>query len=269
MSFLQALLLGILQGVAEFLPISSSGHLSIAKELFGLADVPLVFDVMLHLATLAAVCLFFWKQIWDLLKVFWRWLTRQADEEDRPQLETILAIVLGTIVTGVIGVVTSKMIPDLSAKWVCGGFVVTAVLLLSSGWYGKWRQEHTGTDSYVPPLKGLFIGLMQGIGTLPGISRSGSTIAASLFAGIDRSTAGEFSFILSIPAVLGAFILEAKDLGGVTESIGVFPIIVGMIAAFVSGIFALKVLMKLIKNGSFRHFAWYLLAVAVAGFIFL
>ncbi len=269
MSILQSFLLGILQGVAEFLPISSSGHLAIAKELFGLADVPLVFDVMLHLATLFAVCLFFWKQIWDLLKVFWRWITRQATEEDRPQLQTILAIILGTIVTGVIGVATSKLIPDLDARWVCGGFTVTAVLLLASGWYGKWRQEHTGTDLYVSPLKGLFIGLLQGIGTLPGISRSGSTIAASLFAGIDRSTAGEFSFILSIPAILGAFILEAKDLGNMTESIGAAPIIVGMLSAFISGIFALKVLMKLIKNGSFRHFAWYLLTVAVLGFIFL
>ncbi len=269
MSILKVFLLGILQGVAEFLPISSSGHLAIAKELFGLGDVPLIFDVMLHLATLAAVCLFFWKQIWELLQVFWRWLTRTAGEEDRPQLHTILAIILGTIVTGVIGVFTSKMIPDLSARWVCGGFLVTAVLLLASGWYGNYRQEHTGTDLYVSPLKGLFIGLVQGLGTLPGISRSGSTIAACLFAGIDRSTAGEFSFILSIPAVLGAFILEAKDLGSVSESMGAGAIIVGMIAAFISGLFALKILMKLIKNGSFRHFAWYLVVVAVFGFIFL
>lgn len=269
MSILQAFLLGILQGVAEFLPISSSGHLAIAKELFGLSDIPLVFDVMLHLATLVAVCLFFWEQIWNLLKVFWRWLTRQGTEEDHAEQQTILAIVLGTIVTGVIGVATSKMIPDLSAKWVCGGFLVTAVLLLTSGWYGKYRQEHTGTDTFVSPLKGLFIGLMQGIGTLPGISRSGSTISASLFAGIDRTTAGEFSFILSIPAVLGAFILEVKDLGDVNESIGAFPVIVGMLAAFISGIFALRVLMKLIKKGSFKHFAWYLIAVAILGFIFL
>lgn len=269
MSILKVFLLGILQGVAEFLPISSSGHLAIAKEIFGLGDVPLIFDVMLHLATLAAVCLFFWKQIWDLLQVFWRWITRKGTEEDRPQQQTILAIILGTIVTGVIGVATSKMIPDLSAKWVCGGFLVTAALLLASGWYGKYRQEHTGTDTYVSPLKGMFIGLVQGLGTLPGISRSGSTIAASLFAGIDRSTAGEFSFILSIPAVLGAFILEVKDLGSVNETMGAGAIIVGMIAAFVSGFFALKFLMKLIKKGSFIHFAWYLIIVGVLGLIFL
>ena len=144
MSVFEGILLGILQGVAEFLPISSSGHLSIAQNLLHLEEVPLLFDVFLHLATLLAVCLYFRKQIWELLKCFGRWIARKerpADTIDESDLlcgndtvgrRTIIAVIISTIITGAIGIGTSKLIPDMPIKFVCVGFIITSVLLIGS-----------------------------------------------------------------------------------------------------------------------------------------
>lgn len=268
MSVIQSLLLGILQGIAEFLPISSSGHLAVAKAIFNLSEIPLLYDVLLHLATLLAVCLVFRHTIADLFGVLFRWIGRKACNDDGPKQKMVLSIILGTIVTGVLGILSSKLIPELPLFYVYIGFLITAALLIFSSRYSSYIIRSRGTDTFVSPLKGAFIGLAQGIGTLPGISRSGITISASLFAGIDRQTAGEYSFVLSIPAVLGAFILEAKDLGEVSEAVGFWPLAVGFIAAFVAGFFALKFLMKLINKGKLEYFAWYLIPLAVVGLIF-
>lgn len=262
MSIFQGILLGILQGVAEFLPISSSGHLTVVQYLFGLEEIPLLFDVFLHLATLFAVCLYFWRKIWNLLKVFGRWLARkEPSEEDIAGRKMIIAIILSTIVTGVLGVVTSKLIPEMSIKVTCAGFLVTALLLIVTA-----KKE--GTETVVTKKQALFIGFMQGIGTLPGISRSGSTIAASLFSGVDRKTAGDYSFIISIPAILGAFILEVKDLGEVSSTIGAAPVIAGCAAAFAVGYISLTLLMKIIRNGKLQWFAAYLIPLGILGMIF-
>ena len=275
MTVIQGILLGILQGIAEFLPISSSGHLAIAQSLFGLDEVPLLFDVFLHLATLAAVCLYFRKKIWTLLKCFGRWIARKPLESDiqtddilcgTDELgrKTIIAIILSTIVTGVIGIITSKLIPELPVKVICIGFLITSAFLILSA-----ILEKRNSEKGISKAQALFIGLMQGVGTLPGISRSGSTIAGALFCGVERSAAGEYSFIISIPAILGAFILELKDLGDVTESVGALPLILGCISAFIVGYLSLALLMKTIRKGKLQWFALYLIPAAILGFIFL
>lgn len=326
MSVIQGILLGILQGVAEFLPISSSGHLQIAQKLFGLEEVPLLFDVFLHLATLLAVSIYFWPKIWNLLKIFGRWIarkpvavkngsngadtetvlaqTRTAEAAEQAGRKTIIAIIISTVITGALGVVTSKVIPDMPVKIVCAGFLVTSALLITSAMYEKKlvskiaskksaesaegsepaeaaapaesaESESSNQDSQQQEPKGvtikqsIAIGIMQGLGTLPGISRSGSTISGALFSGLDRSTAGDYSFIVSIPAILGAFILEVKDLGEVSQSIGAAPVIAGCAAAFAVGYISLATLMKLIKKGKLQWFAAYLIPVAVLGILFL
>ena len=257
MTVLQGFLLGILQGVAEFLPISSSGHLALAQSLFGLEDVPLLYDIFLHMATLLAVTIYFWPKIWALLKCFGRWITKKQKSDNQVQIsendllcptdkigqKTIIAIIVATIITGAFGVVTSKLIPDLSIKFVCGGFLVTSALLIISSIMEK-RQSAKGPNEFtgISIKQSIIIGIMQGFGTLPGISRSGSTIAGALFGGVNRSLAGEFSFIVSIPAILGAFILELKDLGEMSSSIGAAPIIAGCISSFAVGYFSLSVL---------------------------
>ncbi len=286
MSVFQSIFLGILQGIAEFLPISSSGHLAVAQRLFALEDVPLLFDILLHLATLGAVVLFFHKTIIRLFCVLGRWLTRKSREEDKSDLSMIVALLLGTFITGVIGIFFSDIVPTISEKIICGGFIVTALILILSDFVDSKNQkkrEALGTQNdekvvatdgavagaqTVKPWQGLLIGFAQGLGVLPGISRSGSTIAGALLCGVDRKIAGEFSFLLSIPAILGAFILELKDFGSMSSSIGVGAVIAGCVAAFLSGFFALSVLMKIIKKGHLQWFALYLIPVGILGIIF-
>ena len=284
MTVLQGFLLGILQGVAEFLPISSSGHLALAQSLFGLEDVPLLYDIFLHMATLLAVTIYFWPKIWALLKCFGRWITKKQKSDNQVQIsendllcptdkigqKTIIAIILTTAITGAFGIFTSKLIPDLGVKFVCGGFLVTSALLIISSIMEK-RQSAKGPNEVtgISIKQSIIIGIMQGFGTLPGISRSGSTIAGALFGGVNRSLAGEFSFIVSIPAILGAFILELKDLGQMSSSIGAAPIIAGCISSFAVGYFSLSVLMKIIKKGKLQWFAAYLIPAGILGLIFL
>lgn len=299
MNSFQGLFLGILQGIAEFLPISSSGHLQVVQTLFGLEDVPLLFDVFLHLATLAAVCLYFWPKIWNLLKILGRWIARkQIPLEQQPQefagRKTIIALIISTAITGVLGLAISKIIPEMPVTVVCTGFIVTAILLIVSAKVEQLNLKTAQMKAQIEAQNGeaadkaadaekasaaskpksvsikqsIIIGLMQGFGTLPGISRSGSTIAGALFSGVDRDTAGDYSFIVSIPAILGAFILELKDLGEVNSTIGVAPVLAGCLAAFAVGYFSLATLMKIIKKGKLQWFAAYLIPVGILGIIF-
>lgn len=286
MTILQSILLGILQGIAEFLPISSSGHLSVVQSLFKLDDVPLLYDIFLHLSTLLAVVIFFRKKIARLLCCFGRWISRKPQNEstidetdlisgtDEIGRKSIIAIIAASFVTGVIGIFTSKIIPDLSVKITCIGFLITSFLLIFSSRIEKTNLSKQDANSPSPKKaislkQSLFIGLMQGIGTLPGISRSGSTIAGAQIVKVDRTTAGEFSFIVSIPAILGAFLLELKDLGEMSSSVGIAQLIAGCVSSFVFGYFALAFLMKLIKKGKLEWFATYLIPVGILGIIFL
>jgi len=288
MTIIQGIILGVLQGIAEFLPISSSGHLQLCQALFGLEEVPVLFDVFLHLATLAAVCLYFRKKIWNLLKIFGRWIARKPQPEvtnpedmisgtDAYGRKAIIAIIISTVITGVLGVLTGKVINDIPLKAVCAGFICTSFLLILSDQAEKHPRRPKNADPAAPVdispkpvsiFQAVVIGIMQGLGTLPGISRSGSTIAGSLFTGMDRKTAGDYSFIVSIPAILGAFILEAKDMGEVSSTIGAAPVIAGCAAAFAAGYIALTYLMKLIKKGKIVWFAAYLIPVGILGIIF-
>lgn len=293
MSVIQGILLGVLQGVAEFLPVSSSGHLAVAQKLFGLADVPLLFDVLLHLATLAVVVIYFRKKIWALLGIFGRWITRCPAAADSPAertadgfdilagtealgRRTIAAVIVATVVTGAIGVLTSRLISDIPAKIVAAGFLATAALLIASSVVEKRRAAKAsdgeavcGTAGGLSWRQALAVGVMQGIGTLPGISRSGSTIAGALFCGVSRAAAGEFSFIVSVPAILGAFLLELKDFGQMGAAVGALPAAAGCAAAFVAGYFSLSALMKIIRKGRLEWFACYLIPAGILGVIFL
>ena len=285
MTVLQGFLLGLLQGIAEFLPISSSGHLALVQHLFGLTDLPLLFDVILHLATLLAVILFFWKKIWELLKVFGRWIARRpAPAETSDNLlcktekagrNTIIAIIITTAITGILGIVSSKLIPELPITFTCGGFIVTACLLIFSHFYepknlnSVKNQEKQNKQEGISIPQAILIGIMQGIGTLQGISRSGSTVTGALFGKVDRKIAGDYSFIVSIPAILGAFILELKDLDKLTGSIGLLPLIVGFITAFAVGYGALWLFMGIFKKGKLHWFSLYLIPLGILGIIFL
>ena len=288
MTVFQSIILGIVQGVAEFLPISSSGHLQIAQEFFGLGEVPLLFDVFLHLATLLAVVIYFRKVIIRLFGVLFRWIFRRPEPNydssvidgkiatlsptEKAGRNTILMVILTTFITGILGIISSKFVSDVPVRLICVGFLITSILLiLSAVAERKFRtvdEKGNLVFSGINVFQAIVIGIGQGIGTLPGISRSGSTISGALFCKVDRVTAGDYSFIISIPAILGAFVLELKDLGEVSSAIGIVPVLVGCVAAFVSGFFALSVLMKIISKGKLEYFACYLIPVSILVTIF-
>lgn len=288
MTVIQGLLLGLLQGIAEFLPISSSGHLALAEHLFGLEEVPLLFDLFLHLATLLAVCIFFRKKIWSLLKCLGRWISHKQKKEieldkdndilcntEEQGHKTIIAIIISTAITGAIGIIVDKFLPAFSISFISSCFLLTGLLLIlshmmqRSDGYLKAVSNVSNDKKVIKPSNAVIIGLMQGISTIPGISRSGSTIAGAIFCNIDQKTAGDYSFILSIPAILGAFVLELKDLSKLTQTINILPIIVGCITAFVIGYISLMFLMKIIRQGKLYLFSLYLIPLGIVGIIFL
>lgn len=303
MSILESIILGLLQGVTEFLPVSSSGHLAVVQHLFHLDEIPALFDVILHLPSLLAVIIFFRKKIIRLLIIFGRWITgkklcdQQLDSSNAAGTETssspsgsgasdagfdlltgterggrrtIVAIILSTLVTGVIGVFSSKLLPELPVKAVFFGFLVTSALLITSGVFARRASMHERKESAegVSVVQALAIGFMQGIGTLPGISRSGSTISGALFAGVNREAAGEYSFIVSIPAILGAFVLELKDAAELGSTVSAGALVCGCVASFVAAYLSLVFLMKIIRRGRLEWFAAYLIPCGILGLIF-
>lgn len=259
MNILEAIFLGAIQGIAEFLPISSSGHLALAEHFLDLGATPLLFDILLHVATLASVCIVFRKRIAELFCVLVRWIARKSRDTDKGDLSIILALVVATGCTGIIGFAIKDYVENLSPFWISCCLVVTGVILFVSGRYQPKKAVA------VPGLvQGIIIGCAQGIGVTPGISRSGSTIAASLLSGVDRKAAGEFSFLLSIPAIVAAFILELKDADTLTGTVSALPLAAGMITAFAVGYFSLRFLLGLINRGKLAWFAFYLVPAGTA-----
>ncbi len=263
MTLLQAFFLGVIQGLAEFLPISSSGHLALAEHFFGQTDVPIIFDILLHIATLGAVCIVFYKQIFRLFAVLWRFIIRKNTEDDRGDLKLIVALLVSTAITGAIGILIKDIVQQKKIELIAAGFIATGTILILSE-----RIHFKNTHKIPTLLHAVIIGAAQGIGVLPGISRSGSTISAALLTGLDREKAGEYSFLLSIPAILAAFIFELKDADTLSDSVAVIPLVVGMTAAFGVGLFSLIGLLKLIKKGRLRLFAYYLIPLGCLLFLF-
>lgn len=268
MTIIEGATLGLLQGFAEFLPISSSGHLAVAQRLFGLEDLPILFDVLLHVATLAVVVIVFRKRIGELFVSLGRWVARRSGPSDAENLRFIISILVATFFTGVIGVGIEKLHVAQNLRVVSWGFIATAILLVVSERLGA--RIATKGSSRTPGLReGALVGIAQGIGVLPGVSRSGITISASLATGIDREKAGEFSFILSIPAVLGALVLELKDAGAMMANVSALPLAVGLAVAFASGLFAIRLFLGLVKRAKLSWFAAYLVPLGIAGLLFL
>ena len=263
MSLLNALILGIIQGVAEFLPISSSGHLSIAQNLLGLgvegAD-DVFFDVLLHLGTLAAVFIAYWADIREMVMEFVQ-LIREligggATGRVSPSRRMILLIVVGTLPLFLVLPVMKYVEGLYSNTFFVGAALLVTGLLL---YFCDRLQRGRKTARNATLADALVVGVGQAIATCPGISRSGMTICAGCLSGFERKFAVRFAFLLSIPAVLGANILKIKDVveaGGI--DVKLIPIyIVGVIVAGVSGYFSIRLVHMVADKGKFGAFAYY------------
>jgi len=249
MSLLHALLLGLIQGLAEFLPISSSGHLVIAQSVMGLDGPQVAFDVLLHLATLLAVLLYFRRDIGRLLASL-------LPGGDRVERRVVGLICLATVPTGLIGLGIDHYGKALfeSAPFAASMLLVTGLILVA----GQRTRPGAVAMEGVSGVKALLLGVAQGCAVLPGISRSGTTIAAGLAMEMDAVAAARLSFLISIPAILGAVLLEGRDIASTAATSGsLVPMAAGATIAFASGLAAIHILLKLLARRRLWPFAVY------------
>lgn len=257
--YLKYLLLGVVQGLCEFLPVSSSGHLILTEKLLGVSENMggAFFNVMLHGATLIAVCIVYRRQLLAILKKPFQKLTGY--------------LILATLPTVSAALLFKKVGPfDLfygaaeEGMFLGISFLLTSVFLLLTDMAMKGKEKRTLKQMNAGHALG--IGLMQAVGVFPGVSRSGSTVAGASFCGLDRSSAADFSFLMSVPAILGSLVLALKDaLEEGSMGVGVPELAIGMVAAGVTGFFAVKWMLRLIKKKKLWGFAVYtgLLGIAV------
>ena len=268
MTYLTAFLLGLVQGVAEFLPISSSGHLAIAQNLLGLEDagsVPGFFDVLLHLGTLIAVFAAYWTDICEMVVEFFRGIGdlvhRSTPSPVPPARRLILLIIVGTLPLFAV-LPIRKHVQGLADNMVFVGaaLIVTGILLFLCDRVRKGRK----TERSATWLDALLVGVGQAVATLPGVSRSGMTITAGCFVGYERRFAVRFSFLLSIPAVLGANILSIGDAVQTGINGAEVPMyLVGVVTAAVTGYLCIRLLKYVADKGRFGAFAYYCWAVGI------
>ncbi len=245
-----AMLLGLIQGLTEFLPVSSSGHLLLIQKIFGLTEGAMFFDIMLHLATLAAVVVVYWEMIVELIK--------------HPFQKIVGMLIIATVPTIVIALLFKKVEPFASffaatenGSFLGYGFLITSALLFASDLIRRKNVKGRKMKD-IRVLDALFIGTMQGVAILPSVSRSGGTIAGALFAGLNRKTAADFSFLMSIPAILGAALLEVPDaIASGTTGVHWTSLAAGMLVAGMTGYFAIKIMIAAIKKKKLWGFAVY------------
>lgn len=286
MTVIESILLGVVQGITEFLPVSSSGHLAILQNIFHVeTNGSMLFDIMLHLGTLVAVFIVYWKDIWSMIKeaifmlgdIFLNLRTFILNRIHKTSLKYkrivhnnyrkfVVLILVSTVPTGIIGVLGKDLISDASETLLIPGIclLITGVLLLIADLAKEGRKK----PKDVSYGNGLIIGAAQGLATLPGLSRSGTTIAACILCGLDRRFAVKYSFILSIPAILGAAVLEIKDVVAEPMEMGQIGIYaVGMVFSAVVGYICIKTMLVVVRNKKFKYFSYYCFIVGVVAIV--
>ncbi len=274
MNSIEAIILGIIQGLTEFLPVSSSGHLVLFQHLFGLKEAELFFDVCVHLGTLVAIVIVFRQEIIKILSALLQLVYLRGQKEkflqrvdSDPDLKMALLIVIGSIPTAILGLLFSGIADRLFSSTLITGLMlmVTGLLL----WLTRKAESHAASASSgdLSTGKAVVIGIVQGLAIIPGISRSGFTISTGLLLGVDRETAARYSFLLSIPAIVGAGILSLKD--GLSQTNPVISMSwLGAVTAALVGYGALKSLLHLVKKGRLHVFAPYCWLVGILAILF-
>lgn len=253
MTIFEAALLGIIQGLTEFLPISSSGHLVIGQKVLGISVAGNVFEIVVHLGTLVSVLIVFWSDIWQLI----------TSLKSTPTQKYIFAIVIGTLPAMVVGFLFKDVISEAfeNIKVVAVTLMITGLILLTTKFINtKLKDISVG--------RGLLIGIAQGMAIIPGISRSGMTISLGMYLGMAPDKAAKFSFLLGIPAIFGAGLLTGWDLTGSSEpTLALSVLIVGFVSSLLVGWISLKWLLGLIKLGKFHWFGVYCILIGLLSWI--
>jgi len=264
MSLFQSLVLGIVQGFTEFLPISSSGHLIIFRSLFRWEDLPLVFDTTLHLATALALIVCFWKDLTSIIKAFLKDIfSSHRFKFKEYSLDSLLGlkIVVGSIPVGIVGFLFGDLIESsyrgLSYVFI---FLVVGSLLMFIG--EKRFEKRLFIKDEISVGKSLGVGLFQILSLFPGVSRSGSTISGSMIFGLDRKQATRFSFLLSIPVVIMAGLMQICSSFDYLVTVNVLSLVVGFLSSFIVGTFCIKFLLKYVQKNNLYPFIIYRLILA-------
>lgn len=267
-SWPQALILGALQGATEYLPVSSSGHLVIAEHLFGLREPALLFNIVLHVGTLAAVLIYYRADVAMILRETLQGVreivsgTAPAEVLDRrPGFRLALLITVAVVPTAILGLGFNDTFERMfgSVVWTGVMLLITGFVLFLTRYAPRTPTRKLGIGT------ALLIGTVQGLAIAPGISRSGTTIAAALFCGIGREEAARFSFLLSVPSILGALVVESS---GAVNGVAAGPMIIGFGSALVTGYFCLAILVQLVKKNRLSLFSYYCWALGLVA-IFL
>ncbi len=262
MSIIQALILGMVQGLTEFLPVSSSGHLVLAEKLMGVSAGDLSFEIILHLATLAAVCLAYWRKLWKMVRAVLRariqihkGRLRVPDEN----LRLFLYLALASVPAAAVGYFLQDAVEQAfdSPLVASIGLLATGGILFGT----RWVNDRNASMDW---QRALAVGLAQAVTILPGVSRSGSTIAAAVYTGVRQERAAEFSFLLSIPIILGAGIFELRD-GSSFQPGSLWPMVAGGLAAGIFGFLAIKWLLAVVRRKRLEYFSYYCWLVGTVG----
>ena len=269
MSILQAAILGLVQGLTEFLPVSSSGHLVLGKQILNVTNPEMLsFDVYVHFGTLISVCIVFRDDIGNIIRSFWEAARTQAWKTAYTTSEYFrlgVALIIASIPAAIIGLMFHDQIADAfrDPKLVSVDLVVTGLFLFMTRFPTALEGKRVGVFS------GFLIGVAQSIAILPGISRSGSTISTALFLRIPPALAARFSFLLSVPVIAGAALIETKTMVHQGVEMGFAPFLVGLVVAAVVGYLSIKLLLRIIERGRFSWFAFYCFVAGIAGILFI
>jgi len=250
MNLWQAIILGIIQGVTEFLPVSSSGHLVILPWLFGWQQPSVLFDVVLHLGTAVAIIVTFWR---DIIEMIVGWFGSIFKHESTPAGRLAWLLLLSAVPGGILGVFLNDWFEALfgTPRLVAALLLVTAFIL----WLSEKLAKRQRTLAHLNWVDALTMGVAQGIAIAPGISRSGATLAAGMFRGLKREEAARFSFLMDIPVIVGAAGFKLVDVSSVDVPLGL--LLAGFVTALVSGYLVIRVFINFVRNHSLRPFAWY------------
>lgn len=260
MKVIDGILLGILQGFTEFLPISSSGHLVLLQELLNIKNPGVLVEVSLHLGTLFSIIIYFWNDVINILIEFVNIIKNKGRLHKTGLQENEYSILIKMVIIGSIPTALMGIFFEPLFKKAYENLIMVGIMLLITGlllWLGN-KLSGIKTVKDITTLDSIFVGIFQGLAISPGLSRSGATIFACLFRGIDKESAVKFSFILSLPAVLGAFLFELKDILKMgLENINLLACFLGLISATITGYFAIKLLFKLLISDKLHYFSYY------------
>ena len=258
MDILIIIVLGIVQGLTEFLPVSSSGHLVLLENLFNISDASLFLNIVLHCATLLAVVIYYRKKLWQMLK--------------NPFQPIVLYLITTTAITCLIVLLFADFFESaFSGTLLAWGFLLSAIFLALTEYISRYYQKQNYLYSNVNLKHSFMLGIFQGLAILPGISRSGTTLCAGIVMGINKKDALDYSFLMSIPIIIASLVFELvrADFTVILNDVNVIEMIIGGVVAFVCAIFGIKLMLKVVEKVQYKWFALYLLILSIVTIVVL